>query len=373
MTAYVLLAAVAWAVATRGGTGPRDLALVLVLLALAVVTARARPPRHVSLGVTMVALLLWLLVAGPLRTGLTLEGVRVPLLVVGVVLTVLATRRLDHAEREVFLGGMVVLGCLHAVVALGELAVAVSQRLPYPARVDSLLGSSNGLAMLLVATSVLTVREIAHRGGRLPALALLVQGAAVIATGSRTAIALAAVLLVGYAASRPGWRPRAVATCGVLAGGAMVAWRFATEPPEPRPHLWREALARIADHPLMGAGPEPAEFSLSAADARATTHAHDELLQWGVEYGLVGVGLALLVLVLAVRTTRPYGQGDRWALLAATILLSAGLVDFTLRITALAVVAAALATLGLTDPPPPRAAAPPASRATSRDTRVRPA
>jgi O-antigen ligase len=350
VTAYLLLAAVAWAVATRGGTGPRDLLVVLVLLSVAAVTGRVRPPRNVPLTAGLVALFAWLLAAGPLRVGLTLESVRVPLLVVAVLLTALVVGHLDLQERETFLGGMVVLGSVHAVVALGELAVGLSQGLTVPARADSLLGSSNGLGMLLVATSLLTAREITRRGGWLPTLALLLQGGALLASGSRTAITVAAALLVGYAATRPGWRLRVLAAAGLLAGGAVVAWRFATQPLEQRPHLWQEALGRIADRPLMGEGPTPAPYGLLVPDARVTTHAHDELLQWGVEYGLVGVGLGMLVLVLAMRSVRPLGRRDRWVLIAAAVLLSAGLVDFTLRITALAVAATALATIGLTGP-----------------------
>ena len=281
MTAYLLLVAVAWAVATRGGTGLRDLLVVLLLVTIASVTARARPPRDAALAAALVALLAWLVAAGPLRAGLSLESARVPLLVMTVVLTVLAVRHIDARERETFLAGMVVLGCLHAVIALGELAVAASDLLPYPVRAASLLGSPNALGMLLAATSVLTARELARGGGRLPVLALLLQGAALIATGSRTAIALGAVVLVGYAATRPGLRRRALALAGVLAGGAMVVWRFATEPVEQRPHLWQEALGRIADRPLSGQGPLPTPYGRSAPDARVTTHAHNELLSMG--------------------------------------------------------------------------------------------
>lgn len=345
MTAYLLLAAVAWSVATRGATSLRDLLVVLLVLSVAMTTSRAGPRPDAGRTAAVAALLGWLLVAGPLRTGLTLESVRVPLLVVAAVLTVGVVRRLVVEERETVLTGLVVLGCLHAVVALVESAMTAAQGLVIPPRADSLLGSSNGLGMLLVATSVLTGREIVRRGGWLPGAALLLQGCALLATGSRTAIVVAAALFVGYAVTRGDWRLRSLAAAGVAVGSAVLSWRFATEPPEQRPHLWLEALRRIAGRPLTGEGPMPAPFDTSAPAARVTTHAHNEILQWGVEYGLVGIGLGVLALVLALRSARPFGRGDRWILVAAVALLAAGVTDFTLRITALTVVAATLAAL----------------------------
>ena len=347
MTPYVVLAAVAWAVATRGGTSPRDLAVVLALLAVATVTSRAWPRRDLPLAAALLALLGWLLATGPLRTGPTVESARVLLLVVVVVLTVRVARRLDLDERERLLTGLVVVGCLHAVVALAELAVALSGGPSYPPRAASLLGSPNGLGMLLVATSVLSAREVRRRGGFLPTAALLLQGCAIFATGSRTALVVAASLLLGYAVTRPGWRVRGLAAAAVVATIPLFVWRLATEPPEQRLHLWRQALDRIADRPLLGEGPPVAAYDISAAGARVTTHAHNEVLQWGVEHGLVGIGLGLLVVGLALRSARPLGHGDRWVLVAAASLLAAGLTDFTLRITALTLVAAALAALAI--------------------------
>ena len=351
MTAYMLLAAIAWAVATRGGTSPRDLLVVLLLLGTATVLTRAWPERNLIRTAAIIALLGWLLVAGPLRVGPTIESIRVPLLVVVATLTVAVVRRLDRENRETFLAGLVVLGCLHAVVALAEMAVTISRGLEAPARASSLLGSPNGLGMLLVATSVLTAREVTRRPGVLPTAALALQGCALLATGSRTALVVAAALLVGYAVARPGWRIGSLAAAGVIAGTVVVVWRFATEPPEQRPHLWLQALSRISDRPLMGEGPMSAPFSTSSAGARVTTHAHNEILQWGVEYGLVGVGLGLLVVLLSLRSMPALGNWDRWILVAGAALIAGAMTDFTLRITALTVAAAALAALTAANDP----------------------
>ncbi|QIK66861.1 O-antigen ligase family protein [Nocardioides sp. HDW12B] len=351
MTASLLLAAVAWSLATRGGTDLRDLVVVLALLGSAGVAVRARLPRDPLLVGSLAALLTWLVALGPLRDGLSLETARIPLLVGAATLTVLVVARLDRAQRELFVTGLVVLGCLHAVVVLGEFALAVAQGVPYPSRPASTLGSATGLGMLLVATSVLTAREAERGGGRLSGLALGLQGAALLATGSRTAILVAGVLLLGYAATRPSRVLRALTGLAVLVGGAMVAWRVATEPLEQRPHLWQQALGRIAEHPLVGAGTLPEPYERSVPGARVTTHAHNELLQWGVEYGLVGLALGVLVVVLALRRCRSWTTQDCWLQVAAAAPLCAGLVDFTLRITAVAVVAAALAALATTEPP----------------------
>ena len=322
---------------------------MLLLLAVAAVTSKVRTLPDGPLAIALVALLAWLVAAGPLRVGFTLESIRMPLVVLVAYLTVRLAAHLNPGERATFLAGVVVLGCLHAVFALGELAVALSRGLSAPSRSESLLGSPNGLGMLLVATAVLSAYLLSQRGRWLLCLALLLQGGALLATGSRTAIGVGAVMLVWFAYTRPGWPLKALAAAVLLLGSSLVAWRFATEPLEQRPHLWQEAFSRIVDSPLMGQGPTPAPFLPSVPDARVTTHAHNELLQWGVEYGLIGVALGVLVLWIGIRRLGPLDHNDRWVLVAAAALLVAGLADFTLRIPALAVLAAALVTLGLTD------------------------
>jgi len=352
VTAYLLLAALAWTVASRGGTSLRDLLVVSLLLVVAMIAGRAWPRRTVAVWAALAALVGWLLIDGPLRVGFELETVRMPLLVAIAAMTVLVVRRLNVAGRETLLSGLIAVGCLQSVIALGELAATAPFDLTAAPRASALLGSPNGLGILLVATSVLTARELHRRGGVLLIAALVLQGCALIATGSRTAILVGSILLIGYLATRTEWIYRALAAAGLAAGAAMVIWRTATEPHHDRPHLWGEALRRIADQPLVGEGPASAPFSPAAPGAGITTHAHNELLQWAMEYGLVGLGLALLVLVLAFRSVgRPLG-GDRWVTFAALAVLAAGLTDFTLRITALTLAAAALVALAMPHPDP---------------------
>jgi O-antigen ligase len=355
VTAYLLLAALAWAVASGGGTAARDLIVVFALLVGAVIVGRAWPRGDVALWAAFTALVSWLVVAGLLRTGLTLESARVPVLVVIAALTILVARQMNATQRDALVRGLIVIGCFQAIIALAELTGIAQVEPSAFRRTDALLGSPNGLGILLVASSVLTAREFDRRGGWLPVAALLLQGCALLSTGSRTAILVASVLLIVYVASRAGWKRGILAASGLVIGAAVVIRRTLTEQ-EDRPQLWLEALRRIADSPLLGEGPASVPFALPTPSARITTHAHNELLQWGVEYGLIGIGLGLVVLVLAFRSVRqPFG-GDRWIQFAAFALLAAGLTDFTLRITALTLAAAALVTLAVTgyrpDPSP---------------------
>jgi O-antigen ligase len=352
----MLLAALAWTVASRGGTGVRDLVVVLGLLVVAMIAGRSWPRRDVALWTAFAALMCWLVTVGLLRTGLTIETVRVPLLVVIAALTALVVRRMGARERDTLVTGLVVVGCLQSMIALVQLTVTVSIDLSVSPRASALLGSPNGLGMLLVATSVLTAREVERRGGWLPAAALLLQSCALLATGSRTAILIASILLVGYVATHAGWKRGLLAAAGFAVAVTVVIWRTATERHQDRPDLWQESLRRIADQPLLGEGPAPAPFTPAFPGARITTHAHNEFLQWGVEYGLVGIGLALVVVVLVLRSVRRPIGGDRWLQFAALALLISGLTDFTLRITALTLTAAALTALAMRGHRPVRVA-----------------
>jgi len=346
VTAYLVLGALAWAVATRGGTSLRELLIVLGLLVAAMIVSRAWPRRNPLLWVTFAALLFWVLAAGPLSAGWNLITVRVPLLIVIATVTVLVVGRLSVRDQQTLVRGVIAVGCLQAAIALVELAVTAAAEPAVIPRTVAMLGSPNSLGMLLVATGVLTARELARTGGRLLAAALLLQGAALLSTGSRTAILVASALVVLYVLSSGGWRVRAAAGAGLTAGLLLVVWRTAAEPQD-RLELWEEAVGRIASRPLLGEGPPVEPFSPAIAGSRTTAHAHNELLQWGVEYGMLGVGLLLMVLVLALRTTGPLSGGDRFVQCAAIALLAAGVTDFTLRVTAITIAAAALATMGV--------------------------
>jgi O-antigen ligase len=255
---------------------------------------------------------------------------------------------MNARERGTLVFGLIVLGCLQSLVALVELTTIGPMKLALAPRVGALVGSPNGLGMLLVSTSVLTAREVDRRGGSWPAAALVLQGCALVATGSRTALLVAVVLLIVYLMKQAGRLRGLLAAIGFSAAATVMIWRTATERHQDRPDLWLASLQRIADNPLLGEGPAPAPFTPAAPGARITTHAHNEILPWGLEYGLVGIGVALVVILSAFRAVRRPAGGDRWFQCAALALLAAGMTDFTLRITALTLTAAALTTLALT-------------------------
>lgn len=346
--AYLLIAALAWAVASEGGTRALDLIIIATAMAAAALTCRAWRSIDPATATAVTLLVFWLVADGPGRTGVELESIRMPVLVVLTTLTVLVVARLRAPARDTVIQGLIAIGCVQAVVALAQVSESAMGGPSTPPRADALLGSPNGLGMLLVATSVLTMRTLVANGGRLTNAALFLQAAGVLATSSRSAIVTASALLIGYAASRGSRTMRSAAAAAVVAGSGLVVWRFTTEPAEQRPHLFVEALGRIAQHPLTGVGPTGTPYSTSAPAARVTTHAHNELLQWGVEFGLIGVALGLLTVVLALRAARRPDRFDPWLIVAAAVVLGAGLTDFTLRITAMSVLAAVLGTLAAT-------------------------
>lgn len=368
MTAYLLLAAIAWAGATRGGTDARDLAIAGALVAVAMVAARAWPRDHPALWVTWGVLLAYLVADGPLRTGWSLDSIRMPVLIVLVTMAFLTVSRMRAGDREVLISGLIILGTLQAVIALAAAVVSAIGRgteLSTPLRGEGVLGFPNGLGILLVATSVLTVRQLtrARRRGIL-ASALGVQVAAILVTGSRSAILIGGILVVvalavRFAAPAAGrrslmWRRMTgygLVLCAAAAGAAVVAWRTVAEPSEDRPQLWLEAVQRIGAAPLLGEGAPAGAFGLVSRESRVTTSAHNEVLQWVLEYGLIGLGLAVAVVVLALRGTRAWSRGDRWALVAALALLVSGLTGFSPRITVVALAAAVLLGLGVTAAP----------------------
>ena len=397
MTAYLLLAAMAWAGATRGGTDARDLVIVFVLVAASVATAQARPSAGLGPWAASGVLLAYLIVNGPLRRGWSLDSVRMPLLILIVAMALLAVAGMNASDREVLTAGLIILGTLQAVIALVAVivsAVSGGVDLSVPPRGEGLLGFPNGLGVLLVGTSILTLRQLIRGRRRAVAgMALIVQVTAILATGSRIAILIMGILIVVTVVVRSAtvrgrreaglaaWpRPAGyvLAVCATVAGVAMVAWRTVVEPNEDRPQLWVEAMQRIAAAPLFGEGAPAKAFELVSESSRVTTSAHNEILQWTLEYGLVGVGLAGAVILLALRGTRPWSRGDRWALVAAAALLASGLTGFSPRITVVALAAVVLVGLGASPAPeglrdrPPLPPARLRRRAVDRSRRARP-
>ena len=367
-----VLAVFAWCAATRGGTGPVDLAVVcaaLGALLLLAVRSTGIPSRMLTGGTALfLALQAWLLVDGPLRQGWDLETLRVPALCTAAFLTVGTVARFDLRQRELLVRGFITVGVLHAVITLaGALESMGSCTCLQLTRAEGLLGSPNVLGVMLVTTAALTAREL-HRHWT-PALlvALVVQGLAVLLTQSRQAL-VAALCMVAWYWTRASWKRVVVLLPWIVSAVVVVVVRSAHSPPDQRLFLWLAAARRISEHPIVGHGPAPEVYRLPLARARLTTQAHNEVLQFTADYGLVGLALLLTVLIVALRSVRQPVTLDRWQVAAGAGLLISGSVDFTLRVTAVAILAAAVAALALLPP-----MAEPASSGPSRSRRGSPA
>ncbi|HEX6247459.1 MAG TPA: O-antigen ligase family protein [Nocardioidaceae bacterium] len=358
MSALLLVIATGWAAVARGGTAPRDVLVVGGLLAAAVLTgSRVRMRREVLVAVG--ALLVWMVLVTVLRAEVSFTTAHVPALVVLVVLASLAARSLDEQGRWMFLAGAVLIGVLQAAVALvgtGAALVRDTTVLPPEPRAAALLGSPNALGYLLVATGVVTawvaVRAESVAVRRLAVAAGVLQAAAILTTGSRGALLVSVVVAawllwrspVADALRRPGWLAGVVLVAGGAA--AVTVARFAREGQDDRLELWGRAVQRILEEPLLGHGPEPVPYLLTAPGARPTTHAHNEVLQLTVEYGVVGLALAAGTAALVLWRRQP----DPLLLAAGGALVAGGLLDFSLRITAVAVLTAVATTCALVPP-----------------------
>jgi hypothetical protein len=347
--AFALLAAIGWSVATLGGTRALDMATVTVLVTVALAQTRPsasdfRGAVHAPLTLAVVVLLAWTLAVGLASAGVTFTSVRVPWLVVIAVIAVAAAGRLGHGQRLLVRTGLVVVGVAIGGTAVLDWVLAALGGEPVPIRAPSLLGYPNAAGVLLVATSLVTVGLLGDEvfDPRLLRGALALQMAGVLATSSRIALAAVLVIVAVWV-----WRHRTRrALAGALgvggAVGALLVARFATSPSE-RPRLWRLAAAEIAAHPVAGRGPSPVLLTSGPDGGRPTTHAHNEFLQLAVEYGLVGLALALLALgvALAVLVTR-CRLADPSVAAGCLAIGALAFTDFSLRITAVALILAVM-------------------------------
>jgi O-antigen ligase len=357
MPGACLLAAVAWAVAARGGTRPVDLVVVTTLTGAALLLTGLRPvdlraaPRH-PLTLALAALVAWMVGTG-LASDAGAAAVRMPWLLVVAALASVAAARLGAEAGALVLDGLVVVGAVVAGSAVLDWLSAVREGADLPVRAATLVGYPNAAGALLVATGLVTLHL--WRSGRLArgwATALVtLQTLGVLATGSRLALLLTLLAVVLLT-----WRRRsatALLTASALALPvvALLVQRFATSSTE-RLRLWADAVSQIAAHPVAGRGPTPVLLA-SSLPGRPTTHAHDEVLQLGVEYGLVGLGLLLLALTLAGLALRARRLVDPLLALAGLAVASLALTDFALRTTAAALVLAVLVPLAWQRPGQP--------------------
>lgn len=349
---HLLVATVAWTTAAGGGTSGTDLAVVTVVLLTALLAVADRPVRvQASTALVAVAILeLWLLATGTRGGAFDLASLRVPALVLVAVLTVSATRRLDGRQRALVVGCLILVGIFQGCVAIGQVLLTLSTTgpMPGPTRAMALVGNANALGVLLAATCTLTLRALVERPSGLLGGALAVQASALLLTGSRLAITVAVVVLLWCRPRRqPRWASTATAAWA-LAALAIVVARFAVSGWD-RVGLWRAALEQIAQQPVAGRGTGPVVLDVPASSIGPTTHAHNELLQLAMEYGLVAPALVAVILGVALRSVT-WRTCDRWLVAAAAALVAGGFTDISLRVTAVTVTAALLATMAVVPP-----------------------
>ena len=221
-------------------------------------------------------------------------------------------------------------------------------------RVYGTLGNPNFVGVLMAMTLPLTLALSADAStvGRRAwiALALVIQSAALVATGSRGAVLGLGAAVAVYASLRWSGRVRiALAVAAVLAGVAL-----GTSPARPldttaagRLHLWRIAAPHAWDAPLTGRGPGAVAARFPAWQRRAaregvrdprfaglTDHVHNDYLEALIDRGLPGL-VALVaplgvLLVLTARVPRPVVPLLAGAAAAVAAGAACALVDFPL-------------------------------------------
>ena len=341
----LLVAALAWAMASRGDASTPHLAVVVALLLAACIASGRRPAVPRATGAALALVLAWLVVAGPVRFGVDVDSARVPALLTVVVLTVQAATTLNDDSRTTVLRGITLVGCGQAALAVVQVGRAGFD--PVPVRVAGSVGSANGLGVLLVVTLALIVRDARTAPTWLTCTVVPLVLAALAATQSRVGIALGALVLLGWSVVSRGRAAALLTAFAGVIGVAVLRLRSATEPPDQRLHLWAAALDRIRSAPLAGLGPEPVVYPM-VAGGRPTTHAHNEVLQLTAEYGTVGLVLVLVLVLLVARDAHVVRRRvDVWLGAATAAVIVAGLVDFTLRLTSMTLLVALVGTLAL--------------------------
>lgn len=318
------------AAAVVGGAffpGPRvAVGLALMLLALGLGLAR-RPLALTSEEWAAAAFLGWGIVAAaavgmsPLASRLTLTNWLVAWLVW------IISRRASFSARRmaagVFLAAALLLVAGIVLETVGRGAI----------RVGGLLENPNIAAALIVAALPLAVMPPRDRGRWWYQLVAAVLVLGVILTGSRAG--LLAVLAGGAVVLPAGRLRRAGLAAGGLTAGAVVLWRFVSQPDVLawfRPSIWLAVLRLWWSRPLTGVG--PGGLVDAAGPVRVLHHDHIGQRQFLIAYaessplgvlvqtGLVGAAIAAVVVCLWLRRTRFNGALAEPSLRAAAVSLA---------------------------------------------------
>jgi O-antigen ligase len=197
----------------------------------------------------------------------------------------------------------------------------------------------------------------------LPALAMIAALIIIVATNRRNALVVALLvtpmffLMIARGRKQFSFKFLGLLCAGFLLAAALVAAMFefgarerlfpaerAALPPntsaalmlmkgEPRPRIWAYYFDKAQDHPWIGVGfgrTVPAVVfhanendALKAIDPLAVIHAHNIMLDWALQTGVVGLALFFALLLTVSRLAwRKRGQSREHRLLAAAVLVT---------------------------------------------------
>jgi len=264
--------------------------------------------------------------------------------------------RTQGGRRPVFVPAAVVVSILVGTVASGPAALSGGPLAP-PLGYANANGALYTLGVASAcAVAILANKEPVRLGTGV--LAVVFVGLA-ISTWSKTAAVLAVgILAVGVAARRLGRWVVVIAPLIVLATFAVTVVLGLNHGSLPslfeelsvrRTALWRDAMAIIADEPVLGAGPgmfaQTSPTALADADAR---WAHSAYLQVGAETGVIGAMLLGLLLLWVFGALYRSRQDERLIVIgtaAVTALAVHAAIDYVAHFPSVVIVAALLAGL----------------------------
>lgn len=256
------------------------------------------------------------------------------------------------APARVALGVWLAFGLLHVASGSDRIAGVVTHQSDVAPFFAPMVNANHWATVVLLLLPSATLSAGRAGPSALPSLLLGLAGSAgVLLTGSVAASALLPAAWLAPHVSRRGlW---VVAACCIGAGAAGVGvasalhrdWVGASV--GGRAGHVRDALTLVVDHPAFGPGAGNFGTSFSHVDRdgmhHALGHLHSDGLEWVIERGSVGLGLAVVALALLVRAW-PRNRAETLrapALLGATLVGAHSLVDFPLHLAGPAMVTAA--------------------------------
>ncbi|WP_166791559.1 O-antigen ligase [Cryobacterium sp. Hh38] len=329
-----------------------ELSLV-ILAAVLLISAHRRAVIRVVVVPTALVVLLGLMCASAAWSFASWETARDALTFVVLALAavfVVQIARLNTILIGIVAGGLVALGGSLALIVL-----APEQAFYHTGAVQGFYGTRNGFGYVILAAlpAAMAVR-LAFRGGFLVKAAIvLALAGGVVASDSKTSIF--AMLLVGLvwvalALLRRSWIYLAVLAVGAAIVGVAAVANFGRvldflgkdQTLNGRSEIWSAVLSVVPQSPVLGFGwsrswPAGSPHSAAVVDALGGVtvfHAHNEVLNWLVTLGAVGliVVVALYTFVLwgGIRMySRPTVDGGTWILLVGVMLVGRGLTDIS--------------------------------------------